>query len=60
MEIVIAAVGILVTGLVVMGMILATPAGTESASRATGEAPEPEPDERPSGPGTADAASRGA
>lgn len=50
MEVVIAAVGILVTALVVIGMILATPAGVEPAERAAGEdprdPPEPEHDRR--------------
>lgn len=44
----IAVVGILVTSLVVMGIILATPAGVEHATRATGDSPEEdEGEERP-------------
>lgn len=40
MELLIAVVGVLVTALVVLGMILATPAGVVPAERATDDGPE--------------------
>lgn len=62
MEVAIAALGILVTGLVVLGIILVTPSGTVSAARGAGESPDPEEEReaaaQPGAPGRGPSASR--